>query len=169
MVGYEAGDVIEGFVVQLLVVHFRELVYSVVQISGALATVLPVSTFANTVADAVAGGVGRGAVGWGEGVCDLGGFVVGNNESLRCESTLSSQRISLRIVDVWNGDSAYITVLCGCLLTVPEKLHCPLLHLLVRPLLRQRLRRDTRERLLSGLMLFLLYANNILLPVTSII
>lgn len=88
MVGYVARNVIEGFVVQLLVVHLRELVYAVVQISGALAAVLPVSTFTDTVADAVAGGVGGGAVGPGEGVCDLGGFVVGDDEGLGCESAL---------------------------------------------------------------------------------
>lgn len=88
VVGYESGDVIEGFIVQLLVVHFGELVYAVVQISGALATMLSVSTFANTIADAIAGGVGGGAVGAGEGVRDLGDLVVGDDECLWCESAL---------------------------------------------------------------------------------
>lgn len=88
LVGFEARHVVEGFVVQLLVVHFRELVYAVVQISGALATVLPVSTFANTVADAVASGVSGGAVRSGEGVCDLGGFVVCDDEGLGSKSAL---------------------------------------------------------------------------------
>ena len=51
---------------------------------------LPVSTFAYTVANAVTGRVGRGAVGWGEGVCDFGGFVMGDDKGLRCISVLSS-------------------------------------------------------------------------------
>lgn len=88
MVRDEAWDVVEGFSVQLLVVHFGQLVYAVVQISGALATVLSVSTFANTVADAVAGGVCGGAIGSGEGVCDLSSLVVGDDEGLGCESAL---------------------------------------------------------------------------------
>ena len=88
MVRDEAWDVVEGFVVQMLVVHLCELVYAVVQIPGALTAVLPVSTFADTVVDAVACGVGGGAVGSGEGVCNLGGFVVGHNEGLGCESAL---------------------------------------------------------------------------------
>lgn len=84
---------------QLLVVHFGQLVYAVVQVPGALATVLPVSTFANAVADAVAGGVGWGAVRSGEGVCDLGGLVVGDDERLRSESALESRCVSLRILE----------------------------------------------------------------------
>ena len=33
VVGYEAGDVVKGFRVQLVVVHFRKLLYAIVQIS----------------------------------------------------------------------------------------------------------------------------------------
>ena len=91
----EAGDVVEGFVVQLLVVHIGKLVCAVVDISGALAAVLAVAPFADAVADAVAGGVGGGAVGAGEGVGDLGGFVVGNDEGFGGESALESKRVSL--------------------------------------------------------------------------
>lgn len=106
--------------------------YAVVQISGPLAPVLSVSTFANAVADAVAGGVGGGAVGSGKGVCDLGGFVVGDDEGLGCESALYSWCVSLRISkEWWSSASTYVAVLCGCLLTISEKLHRPLLHLLV--------------------------------------
>lgn len=88
MIGYVARDVVEGFGVQLLIVHFGQLMYAVVQVPRALATMLPVSTFANAVANAVTGRVGGGAIGAGEGVCDLGGFVVGDDERLWSESAL---------------------------------------------------------------------------------
>lgn len=81
---------------------------------------LPVSTFANTVADAVARRVGGGTVGAGEGVCDLGGFIVGDYQGLGCESALSSECVSLRIVEEWSGGSTYISALCWCLLAISE-------------------------------------------------
>ena len=98
MIGYVARDVVKGFGVQLLVIHFGQLVYTVVQVPGALATMLAVSTFANAIAHAVARGVGGGAVGARESVCDLGGFVVGDNEGLGSESALQSRYVSLRVL-----------------------------------------------------------------------
>ena len=88
MIGYVARDVVERFGMQLLIVHFGQLMYAVIQVPGALATMLPVPTFANAVADAVASGVGGGAVGAGEGMCDLGSFVVRDDERLWSESAL---------------------------------------------------------------------------------
>ena len=92
---------------------------------------LPVSTFAYTVADAIAGGVGGGAVGCGEGVCDLGGLVVGNDEGLRCESALEGQCVSLRMPGGRNGGGTYVAVLHRSLLALSEKLQRPFLKLLL--------------------------------------
>ncbi len=62
--------------------------HAVVEISGALATMFPVATFADTVTDTIAGGLGGGAVGSGEDVCNLGGFVVWDDQGLGWKSTL---------------------------------------------------------------------------------
>lgn len=105
--------------------------YAVVQVPGALATMLPVPTFADAVADAVAGGVGGGAVGAREGVCDLGGFVVGDDQRLWSESALKVATLACALQWRWKGGSAYIMILRRCMLTISEKLHRPLLHLLV--------------------------------------
>ena len=127
------------------------------------------STFADTITDAVAGRVGWGAVGCGEGMCNLGGFVVWNDESLGGKSALQSQGISLRVIEGCDGDQTYTAVLCGCLLPISEELYRPLLHLLVRSLLWQRLRRVPREGLLPRLVLPVLFAHGIVLPVPTVV
>ena len=88
LVGYQARDVVKGFRVELLVVHFCQLTDAVVQLSGAFATMLAVSTFTDTIADAVTRRIGGGTVGPGEGMCDLCGSVMGDDEGLGCESAL---------------------------------------------------------------------------------
>lgn len=62
-------------------------------------TMLPVSPFADAIADTVAGGVGGGAVRWRKGMCDLGSFVVGDDDGSRCGSALWRQCVSLRVVE----------------------------------------------------------------------
>ena len=131
MVGYKAGDVIKGFRVQLLVVHFRQLLHAVVEISRALSTVLAMSAFTDTVTDAIAGRVSWGAVGCGKGMCDFGSFVVRNDEFLGGEPALQSQCVSLRVTEERDSDRTYTAILCGLFLLISEELYRPFLHLLV--------------------------------------